>query len=89
VKTLPEPVRSEKEDMIRKYGSPNVFSQFDPHVTLGFDCDGAPQCFQDALEAGAPPTLHIESDVLMLALGVVGAHGTVMRGEDIAEFQLR
>jgi len=89
VEALPEPLRSEKEDMIHRYGSPNVFGQFDPHVTLGFDCDGAPKCFDDALQAGASPTLRIESDVLTLALGVVGAHGTVVRGEDMAEFQLR
>jgi len=38
VKKLPEPVRTQKEEMIRRYGSPNVFSQFSPHVTLGYDC---------------------------------------------------
>jgi hypothetical protein len=33
VKSLPEPIRSEKEAFIKKYGSPNVFSQFSPHVS--------------------------------------------------------
>lgn len=34
---LPEPQRSRKLDMIRKYGSPNVYEEFDPHVTVGYD----------------------------------------------------
>ena len=35
--TLPEPQRSRKLDMIRRYGSPNVYSEFQPHATVGFD----------------------------------------------------
>ena len=31
---LPEPQRSMKMDMLNRFGSPNVFSQFDPHITL-------------------------------------------------------
>ena len=35
--TLPEPQRSRKLEMIRRYGSPNVYSEFQPHVTVGYD----------------------------------------------------
>ena len=35
--TLPEPQRSHKLDMIQGYGSPNVFQEFQPHATVGFD----------------------------------------------------
>ena len=35
--TLPEPQRSSKLDMIQRYGSPNVYSEFQPHATVGFD----------------------------------------------------
>jgi len=37
VRTLPEPQRSRKLDMIQRYGSPNVYSEFQPHVTVGYD----------------------------------------------------
>ena len=35
--TLPEPQRSRKLEMIQRYGSPNVYDQFQPHATVGFD----------------------------------------------------
>ena len=35
--TLPEPQRSRKLEMIQRYGSPNVYSEFQPHATVGFD----------------------------------------------------
>jgi hypothetical protein len=41
VQHLPEPERSEKIAFIRQYGSPNVFSQFQPHVTLACDENAA------------------------------------------------
>merc|ERR1711865_431882 len=43
VHTLPEPERSEKIAMSAKYGSPNVFSQFQPHVFdwMEFECFGS------------------------------------------------
>lgn len=34
---LPEPQRSQKLDMIQRYGSPNVYEEFEPHVTVGYD----------------------------------------------------
>jgi hypothetical protein len=36
INTLPPEIRQLKIDMIHKYGSPNVFSQFEPHVTLAW-----------------------------------------------------
>eukprot|EP00658_Telonema_sp_P-2_P051411 TRINITY_DN39470_c0_g1_i2.p1 TRINITY_DN39470_c0_g1~~TRINITY_DN39470_c0_g1_i2.p1 ORF type:complete len:272 (+),score=93.07 TRINITY_DN39470_c0_g1_i2:53-868(+) len=36
IHNLPEPERSEKLAMVAKYGSPNVFSQFQPHVSIGW-----------------------------------------------------
>eukprot|EP01104_Vermistella_antarctica_P013471 TRINITY_DN4073_c0_g1_i1.p1 TRINITY_DN4073_c0_g1~~TRINITY_DN4073_c0_g1_i1.p1 ORF type:complete len:268 (+),score=49.85 TRINITY_DN4073_c0_g1_i1:125-928(+) len=37
VNSLPEPERTEKIDMIEQFGSPNVFSQFQPHVSVAGD----------------------------------------------------
>ena len=85
VLTLPEPLRSEKIAMIKKFGSPNVFSQFQPHVTLGFDNNTA------CLTAVAPqltlPLSHFAPTTL--AIGTTGPHGTVLRGEDVADFSLQ
>ena len=36
VEDLPEPTKSEKEALIKSFGSPNVFTQFAPHVTVGY-----------------------------------------------------
>mmetsp|Transcript_22823 Transcript_22823/g.34039 ORF Transcript_22823/g.34039 Transcript_22823/m.34039 type:complete len:239 (+) Transcript_22823:60-776(+) len=89
VENLPEPLRSEKIAMIKKYGSPNVFSQFNPHVTLGFDCTTS--CLAEAAkfveEAGLVP-LNITTDITILGIGKVGPHGTVQRGKDLADFDL-
>ncbi len=38
VKGLPERERKAKREMIEKYGSPNVFSQFDPQYVFLFYC---------------------------------------------------
>lgn len=34
---LPEPQRSEKIKLVEKYGSPNVFASFQPHMTVGYN----------------------------------------------------
>jgi hypothetical protein len=71
---LPEPLRSEKIAMIKKYGSPNVLSQFQPHVTLACDTvDDLPSAMSHVNVVPAefvPP---------YLGLGVVGACGSVLQ----------
>uniref|UniRef100_A0A7S2U8F8 Uncharacterized protein n=1 Tax=Attheya septentrionalis TaxID=420275 RepID=A0A7S2U8F8_9STRA len=37
VMSLPEPERMRKIKWIQEYGSPNVFSDFDPHITVGYN----------------------------------------------------
>jgi hypothetical protein len=75
VESLPEPARSAKIQMIRLYGSPNVFSQFNPHVTLAFDvADNLTEIFhQMPIPASFPFT------VLEIGIGAVGPNGTVLR----------
>ncbi|EFA80786.1 hypothetical protein PPL_06372 [Heterostelium album PN500] len=68
---LPEPVRTEKIDMITKYGSPNVFSQFQPHITLAWDdIDNLNQTFATL---NIPPTAFISPS---MGIGDVGDYGT-------------
>jgi hypothetical protein len=84
---LPEPTKSEKIHMIQEYGSPNVFSQFQPHVTLAFD--GSPSNASNLSTAFAvlKKTVNDTSTIpTVVGLGTVGAHGTVLRGKDMAQF---
>lgn len=71
------------------YGSPNVFSQFQPHVTVGWAAD------PDAV--GAAVTAMASSSVLpvvsgfssqLVAMGTVGPHGTVLKGKDYGEWNV-
>eukprot|EP00656_Telonema_subtile_P035707 TRINITY_DN39667_c0_g1_i1.p1 TRINITY_DN39667_c0_g1~~TRINITY_DN39667_c0_g1_i1.p1 ORF type:complete len:250 (+),score=40.33 TRINITY_DN39667_c0_g1_i1:129-878(+) len=84
VKTLPEPTRSEKLRDIALYGSPNVFSQFQPHVSFGWSANTS------AVTEGVAALLeHWESasyNPELVAMGTVGPHGTVIRGKDYANF---
>ena len=85
VYSLPEPERSEKLRYIAAYGSPNVFSQFAPHVSLAWASDAlAVAAAVAALPALPPSTFNSE----VLALGAVGPHGTVLQGQVRVRAQL-
>ena len=76
VYSLPEPERSEKLRYIALYGSPNVFSQFSPHVSLAWGPDAhSISAAIDALPL-TPARLNFVGDVF--SLGTVGQHGTVL-----------
>jgi len=84
VEDLPEPTKSEKEALIKSFGSPNVFTQFAPHVTVGYDCSA---CVADALAGYTPPAV-APFVPTVLGMGTVGDYGTVVLGEDFADFPL-
>ena len=71
---LPEPERSEKIAYIKQYGSPNVFTQFQPHVTLA--CDANATALSAAFAQKAP---QVQGGWLpaAVALGPTGPCGTV------------
>jgi len=82
---LPSPQRELKIAYIQKYGSPNVFSQFEPHVTLAWDnvkSDNLTEVFR----AMKLPAFAFESPVL--GAGQVGDYGTVLRGQDFDDWML-
>lgn len=85
---LPEPERSRKIELVKDYGSPNVFDQFQPHVTLAFDSNGSVpgSLFLGVMTSIPLPAVAPQTPVL--ALGAVGAHGTVIRGKDYAAWPL-
>jgi hypothetical protein len=74
VQHLPEPERSEKIAFIRVYGSPNVFSQFQPHVTLA--CDENAAALSAAFVQKAPQ-VHGSWLPQAVSLGPTGPCGTV------------
>ena len=90
VRTLPEPERSEKIHDIEKYGSPNVFSQFQPHVSIGWSDNAS--AIAAAVEALRKSLQNSSSAVSFLgeivALGSVGLHGTVLQHADLAVFNV-
>ena len=83
-RSLPEPERSEKIAMVKKYGSPNVFSQFDPHVTLAWN--NATSCDLTTVfdELALQPASYVAGTV---AIALVGPHGTVLAGTTVGSFE--
>lgn len=65
---------AEKEEMMALYGSPNVFSQFDPHVTLAYDDDSADDLSLCLSSLGNTDT---SFPATVVGLGEVGNFGTV------------
>jgi hypothetical protein len=74
VQHLPEPERSEKIAYIRLYGSPNVFTQFQPHITLA--CDEDTTALSSAFAQKAPQVLGSWFPQSVI-LGPTGPCGTV------------
>ncbi|KAM9973296.1 hypothetical protein ACTFIR_012672 [Dictyostelium discoideum] len=73
VYSLPEPLRDEKIAMIKKYGSPNVFDQFQPHVTLAWDeIDNLTIAFN---QVDVQPTSFYSPSI---GIGNTGPYGTVL-----------
>ena len=68
VESLPEPERSEKIADVKKYGSPNVFSQFQPHVTIGWASNASAVEAAIAALTFEPVTFSAE----IVALGTTG-----------------
>ena len=84
VPSLPEPTRSEKIAMIKKYGSPNVFSQFQPHVTLAFDASTSSNL---SSIFSSLPIKDGTTKPQLVGLGTTGPDGTVLSNKDLAEFK--
>lgn len=78
VNSLPKDIRDSKIDMIHRYGSPNVFSQFEPHVTLSYSKNNDTNVVHNYVH---PSTCNFQ--VFEIRIGKVGNYGTVLRGGDI------
>lgn len=86
VNELPHPLKDQKINMIKKYGSPNVFKLFDPHVTLAYDSN--PKRLQEAFDKNPGIVKTCIFKASTIAFGSVGEYGTVIRGKDYQTFSL-
>jgi 2'-5' RNA ligase len=78
-----------KAELVKKYGSPNVYSQFQPHVTVSADGTNPVQL------GNAAQSLAFQSQVKAMAfqaaevaISLSGPYGTCLRGQERALFQL-
>ena len=83
---LPEPERSMKMDMLSRFGSPNVLSQFNPHITLA--C--APNASGLFVATRDLKWENISSSFipLQLRVSVSGACGTVLSDQTLLSINL-
>lgn len=63
---------------MQKYGSPNVFDQFAPHVTLAYN-DADTSALAHAVAQFAPTVKPVTFTVRNVATANVGPDGTVIR----------
>lgn len=82
---LPQPERAQKTAMVQRFGSPNVFVQFQPHVTLAYDNATSDDLAGALAKAGVA---QVEFTAATIAIGQTGPHGTVLRGKDLAEYPI-
>jgi hypothetical protein len=83
--SLPPLERAERLHLNQVYGSPNVFAGFAPHITICYD-DSASDPVQKAISA--LPTVSYSSFNRTIGAGAVGNWGSVLRGQDFADFPL-
>ena len=77
---LPEDQQQAKVDMVHSFGSPNVFSAFQPHVTLLADAANTTELLS---VASSNEVASLSSSVGLVGFGAVGPFGTVLKGEDV------
>jgi len=79
VNSMPDPPRSEMIWLFNKYGSPTVFDQFAPHITVAWDdVDNLTSVLQ---KVPFPSALKFEPPVI--GIGTVGPYGTVLQDKDL------
>ncbi len=82
VYSLPEPARKAKLAMVKKYGSPNVFSQFDPHLTIAYDTADNLTAIFGGLETAA------QFAAAQVGVSRVGPFGTVLKHGQLSNFSI-
>jgi 2'-5' RNA ligase superfamily len=86
---LPFWIRFKKLFMIARYGSPNVLSEYDPHVTVGYDEVTSVQSRKDILNSMFSHDLECSGLISHVAIARVGVGGSVLQSEILALIPLQ
>ena len=78
---LPDDEQAEKIELIKQYGSPNVFSGFSPHVTFLVDDVNSTEL---SIIFDENQVAEVDSSVQFVGFGAVGNFGSVLKGQDFA-----
>lgn len=78
IQLLPEPDRTLRTSLVKRYGSPGVGPCYIPHITLGYHAD--PKRVSTAADAlnRRLPTRGVEFEITTVSVGDAGANGTVL-----------
>ena len=87
VENLPEPLRSKKIKLIHQYGSPNVFSEFEPHVTVGYNTHTNKQQKINVLNSISLPT-NCKGEIAKVGIGHVGKSGGTVLKQGLLQLQI-
>ncbi|GKT35005.1 hypothetical protein ADUPG1_008256 [Aduncisulcus paluster] len=77
--------KDRKESYFNQYGSPNVFDEFYPHITLAYDDNANNISF---LEEQIPQPDILTGTGCDVVVGQVGPHGSVIKGQSLAQIHL-
>lgn len=86
---LPIFTRLRKMWLIRQFGSPNVFADFEPHVTVGYDHSATVESRQSTLNALPGSGFECKAVLTTVGVGQVGVGGSVLQDGFLKEFKLR
>ena len=96
VASLPEPARSAAIYRCRTWGSPNVFEEFEPHVTVGYDpissyvAHATTKWRDDAMKQWNEAYVQVCIDEVQgIALGKTGVGGTVLAKTQMGYWKFR
>jgi len=82
VNSLPKAEREKKIAMIEKYGSPNVFSEFQPHLTIAYDTKDAISSIYGSLKNTA------SFEATQVVVSKTGPFGTVLKSGSVENITL-
>ena len=85
--SLPLEERRRALQLVKKYGSPNVFARFQPHVTVGYDTVYPTVRRKAALETLVTPN-DCKANVAAVSIALVGVGGSVLQNGVIGQIQL-
>lgn len=85
---LPIIPRWRKIWLINKYGSPNVFGDFDPHVTVGYDEETTVESRKNLLQDLSGLSLECKGTLSTVSVAKVGVGGSVLQDGVVQEFLL-